>query len=92
MEEKFDIAVLDEALLEDEEVFPKEILKALLDGISPVRVFRTYRDMTQQQLADRAGVTKRTISEIETGRKYGSVKTLVAIANTLNVTLDDLVD
>ena len=43
-------------------------------------------------LAERAGVNRVTVAEIETGRKKGSVATLCALAVALDVTLDDLAE
>lgn len=73
------------------ERFPVEILDALLAGASPVKVFRQYRTMTQAQLARKAQVTAATISEIETGRKTGSVQTLLNIAEALGVEIGDVI-
>ena len=91
LEELEDIAALDAALALNEEAFPGDVVKRLLDGESPVKVYREYRQMTQAVLAEKTRVTKTTISEIETGRKQGSVRTLKAIANALNLDIDDLV-
>lgn len=62
----------------------------LLDGESPLRVWRDMRGLTQAALAEKAGVNRVTVAEIETGRKQGSVATLRALAAALAVTLDDL--
>jgi transcriptional regulator with XRE-family HTH domain len=52
---------------------------------------RELRDLTQQQLADRADLTQATIARIEKGRKPGvHVQTLVAIADVLDVSTDYL--
>ncbi|MBU1171270.1 MAG: helix-turn-helix transcriptional regulator [Proteobacteria bacterium] len=91
LEELENIAALDSALAQNEEAFPGDVVKRLLDGESPVKVFREHREMTQAVLAKKTGVTKTTISEIETGRKQGSVGTLKAIANALGLDIDDLV-
>lgn len=90
-EDMLDRMALDRALRIDEELLPAELVKRMVDGQSPIRVFREYRGLTQQALADAAKVSKTTISELETGRKDGSIKTLLAIANVLNVDIDDLV-
>jgi transcriptional regulator with XRE-family HTH domain len=57
-----------------------------------MRVFRDLRGMTQAALAERAGVHRVTVAEIETGRKQGSVATLRRLANAPGTTLDDLAD
>jgi len=55
-----------------------------------VKLARVENDLTQAQLADRAGVTRQTIGLIEAGRFNPSLKLCMAIAKTLNKTLDDL--
>lgn len=86
-----DEAALTYALENIEEFFPIDVAKRIINGESPLRVYREYRGLTQQQLANTIGKSKTTISEIESGRKEGSVATLKAIARALDVDLDDLV-
>jgi len=74
----------------EDELIPADDLGRLLKGESPVRVFRDLRGMTQAALAERAGVHRVTVAEIETGRKQGSVETLRRLATALGITLDDL--
>lgn len=90
-EDRFDIAALDQALRLDEELLPAELVRRMVNGESPIRVFREYRGLTQQALADAANVSKTTISELESGRKDGSIKTLSTVAEVLDVDIDDLI-
>lgn len=65
---------------------PDEILDELSAGReTPIRVLRKFRGMTQQELADSAGLSRPYLTEIERGRKPGSIKTLRSIAGILNV-------
>ncbi|PWK58018.1 helix-turn-helix transcriptional regulator [Roseicyclus mahoneyensis] len=75
-----------------EELIPSGYANRLLDGESPLRVYRDLRGLTQAVLAERAGVNRVTVAEIETGRKQGSVASLCALAVALDVTLDDLAE
>ncbi len=75
----------------DEALIPSEVTYALLDGENPIRVWRDYRGLTQQQVADEAGISKPYLSQIESGQRNGTTEVLVAIAKALNVSLDDLV-
>lgn len=75
----------------DEESFPAEIVDQLVDGENPVRVFRLYRGLTQAKLAQKAGIGKAMLSEIEAGKKQGSVETVHALALALDVDMEDLV-
>ena len=55
-----------------------------------VKLARVENDLTQAQLAEKAGVTRQTIGLIEAGRFNPSLKLCMAIAKVLNKTLDDL--
>jgi DNA-binding XRE family transcriptional regulator len=70
----------------EEELIPAAFAHRLLDGENPVRVYRDLRGLTQAALAERAGLGRVTMAEIETGRKQGSIATLRA----LGVQMDDL--
>lgn len=56
-----------------------------------LKIFRIERDMTQEELAQRSGVSRATISAIENDG-VGSVttKTLAKIAEALNTTVSIL--
>jgi len=79
-----------EALEQGEELIPSKVTFAILNGENPTRVWRNYRALTQQELADRAGISKPYLSQIETGKRTGTAKVLAAIANALGVTLDEM--
>lgn len=72
----------------DEETFPAEVINRLiLNEENSIKVYREYRKLTQKQLADKVGIQRAYLAEIETKRKSGSVKTLKAIAEVLDVDL-----
>lgn len=73
------------------DALPAALVDRLLEGESPVRVWREHRGLTLAQLADQAGVGTSYISEIETKKKPGSVHALRALAQALKVDLGDLV-
>ena len=75
----------------EEELIPSEITYALLDGENPIRVWRDYRGLTQQQVAEAAGISKPYLSQLESGRRKGTAEVLAAVARALKVSLDDLV-
>lgn len=74
-----------------EETWPAEFVYELLDTDSRIRSFRTYRKMTVSELAAAAGISQPYLSEIESGKKTGSVDVLKRIAAALKVDLDDIV-
>ena len=55
-----------------------------------LRSARQARGLSLRVLADRLGVSPSLISQIETGRANPSVSTLYAIADELDVSLDEL--
>ena len=75
----------------EEELIPSEVTYALLDGENPIRVWRDYRGLTQQQVAKAAGISKPYLSQLESGQRKGTAEVLAAVAKALNVSLDDLV-
>ena len=52
----------------DEETFPAEVINRLiLNEENPIKVYREYRSLTQKQLADKVGVQRAYLAELETG-------------------------
>lgn len=74
-----------------EETWPWEIVEARANSENSVRVFRKYRGMTKTELAAAVGISQTHLSDIENGKKTGSVDVLKRIAVALKVDLDDLV-
>lgn len=65
---------------------PEDILDALSARQErPIKILRKYRGLTQSQLADAAGLSRPYLTEIETGKKIGSVAAIRAIAQALRV-------
>lgn len=89
-EDAADVAAYDAAKARNEESFPAEIADRLIAGENPIKVFRKYRGLTQKQLAKQAKTAAAYLSQIETGRRTGSVKLLRRLAGELGVGLDDL--
>lgn len=75
----------------EDELVPLEVVDRLLGNENPIKVWREHRGMSARKLAEKAGLSPAYLSEIETGRKDGSVTALKKIAMALSVDLDDLV-
>lgn len=75
----------------EDELIPSEVVYAILDGENPIKVWREYRGLTQQQLADKAGISKPYLSQIETGKRMGTTEILTTLAKALDVSLDEVV-
>lgn len=75
----------------EEELVPADIAKRLIAGENAVRVWRQHRGLTVAELANAAVLSQAFISQIETGKREGSISAMKAIAEALSVALDDLV-
>lgn len=56
-----------------------------------IRRKRRWLDMTQEQLADRAGISTSFVGHIERGSRKLSLETLWAICKALDVSMDFIV-
>ncbi|MBQ0831310.1 MULTISPECIES: helix-turn-helix domain-containing protein [unclassified Marinobacter] len=75
----------------EDEAIPAEIADRLIAGDEhPLKVWREYRELTQEALGNVAGVGKSYVSQIEAGSKTGSAKVLKALAEVLRVDIGDL--
>lgn len=84
------LAKIEDTLFGGEHI-PAAIVDRLAAGEAPVRVWREYRGLSLRALAGQAGMSAAMLSDIENGKKEGSVRTLAALAHTLELGLDDLV-
>ena len=53
-----------------------------------VRRLREYRQLTQEQLAEKADLRTATVSDVENGKQNFEIETLIRIAGALNCYLD----
>ena len=71
------------------------VLRPLSDAMEEVLVTtmklqRAKRDLTQAQLADLSGITRKSINAIESGRMVPSTILALKLARTLGVTVEEL--
>jgi DNA-binding XRE family transcriptional regulator len=88
-EDKEDIALYEAAKAADDGTrIPAEVVNAIVDGAHPIKAWRKYRQLTIQALADKAGISKAFLSQIEGGKRTGTIKVLSALARALDVPVD----
>lgn len=75
----------------EDEIIPGEFADRILDGENPVRIWREYRGLSIKALAEKAEISAAYLSQIESGVREGSVRTMKALAMALNLDLADLV-
>ncbi|MBD0416680.1 helix-turn-helix domain-containing protein [Oryzicola mucosus] len=75
----------------DEELLPSEFVERILAGENKVVAWRDHRGLSAKSLAEMSGITQAYLSQIETGKRDGTVGTMKKIADALNVSVDDLI-
>ena len=93
LEDAADAAAIERAWAEDAagETIPGAVVKAILEGVPPLRVWRKYRGLTLDQLAEGVGVSKGYLAQIENGQKPGTLDLFRRLADVLEVAIDELV-
>ncbi|MDQ0644365.1 helix-turn-helix domain-containing protein [Microbacterium murale] len=67
-------------------------IHAALDAVGPrLKWLRVQRGMTLTALADATGISKSTLSRLETGQRKPNLELLLPLAQTYRVPLDELV-
>lgn len=73
------------------EDLPGDILDALAARQDhPIKIIRKFRQMTQADLAREAKLSRPYLTEIETGKKDGSIRAMKALAEALDVSVGTL--
>lgn len=78
------------AQADEGERLPHEMVKRLCEE-NPLRVWREYRGFSGRKLAEAAGISSAYLSDIEKGKKDGSVAVLKRLAEILRVDVDDII-
>lgn len=73
-----------------DELVPAAIATRLLGDESPIRVWREHRRITASALAKKSGISAGYLSELESGKKSGSITALGRIAEALDLAIEDL--
>ena len=77
---------LAQAMRDNDNDLPNDVLDRLAARQeSPIRIMRKHRGLTQDELAKKAGISRPYLTEIETGKKDGSIRAMRSLAKILNV-------
>ncbi len=78
---------------EEQTYIPEEVAHmVLLQEISLLKAWRKHLGISQQQLADKLGVTQGTISQIEKPNSKPQKRTLQKLADAMGVTIEQLTE
>ena len=70
---------------------PGAMVRRLVEGVSPLTVWREYRGLSREALAAAADVPVTLVKAIETGKEDVPLRKISAIARALRIDVDDLV-
>lgn len=87
-EDADDVAIFDERMAAEHGHLPAEVSALILRGNSRLKALRKWRGLTQQDLAEKAGIGQGYLSSIEGGSRAGTAETLTAIATALDVPVE----
>jgi DNA-binding XRE family transcriptional regulator len=72
------------------EIVPAEVARALAAGVTPLKAWREGRGLTQAVLAERAGLSRAYVAQLEAGAREPSLSALRRLAAALDLLADDL--
>lgn len=70
---------------------PVEVVAATIGGMTPLKAWREHSALTQRQLAERAGLSRAYLAQLEAGTRVGTVDVLAKLAAAIGRLIDDLV-
>ncbi len=72
--------------------FPNEVVKANVRGDSLIKAWREYFKLTQQELAEKAGMKQSALARLENGNSRPRKATLKKIAKAMGLEVEQLID
>ncbi|MGK2958061.1 MAG: helix-turn-helix domain-containing protein [Acidimicrobiales bacterium] len=75
-----------------EPLVPGEVVRAIIGGAHPVRAWRAHRGLTAAALAEKVGIARAYLTQIETRKRKGTIDILRAVAKALHINVDSLLD
>lgn len=74
----------------NEESFPAWMVERLIAGEHPLKVFREYRGLADEQLAEVVGIPSSLVKQIEARQRQASEDELASFPGVLQVDIEDL--
>jgi DNA-binding Xre family transcriptional regulator len=74
-----------------EELIPKDFVNRIIDGESPIKVYRKFRKLSLSDLAAKANISVPYLSQLEHNERKGGADSLKRIAIALGITIDDII-
>ena len=72
--------------------FPNEVVKANIRGDSLIKAWREYLNLTQAELAAKAGMKQSALARLEKGDTIPRKTTLMKIAKAMNIQIEQIIE
>ena len=72
--------------------FPNDVVKANVSGDSLIKAWREHFNITQQELAERAGMAQPALARLEKAESTPRTSTLKRLASAMNISVEQLID
>lgn len=72
--------------------FPNEVVKANVRGDSLIKAWREYKNMTQEELAEKAGIKQPALARMEKPDAAPRRSSLLKLATALEITVEQLME
>lgn len=72
--------------------FPNEVVKANVRGDSLIKAWREYKQLTQHELAARAGITQPALARLEKPDAQPRKSSLARLAKGMGITVEQLIE
>ena len=90
-EDMLDARIINEMKSQNQETIPGEFINRIfIDDESPIRVYREWRQYSMQYVAEKVGITQSYLSNIETGKREGTISLYQKLALVLNIEINHI--
>lgn len=72
--------------------FPHEVVKANVRGDSLIRAWREHKGLTQEELANRAGILQSALARLEKAESAPRKSTLKKLADAMEISVEQLIE
>lgn len=72
--------------------FPNEVVKANVRGDSLIKAWREYKEMTQEELAQKAGITQPALARLEKPDTRPRKSSLAKVAKAMGISVEQLIE
>lgn len=86
-----DTRIINEIKSQNPETIPSQYVNRIfINNENPIRVYREWRGYSMQYVAEKIGITQSYLSNIENGKRDGTISLYQKLARTLNTEIETI--